>query len=346
MTDAEPDVLVEVTLPDMTEAERAAVMVTLLEDGQAAAILAQLEPAELRLLGEKMCALGEISPEVIAQAIAGFVERTEKLGLITHDRVGQVRSLMSAALGEVKAANLMQRIQPDAPATSPIELARWLNPPAIVPLVKGEHPQAIAVLLVQLDPEVAAEVLHSLPADQQTEVVHRIATLGPVSPDALAMLEDLLTRRIGECHGQAALAIGGPKEAADIINNAGKTIEKRVLPEIGKLDKALAKAIEAEMFKFEHLFALDPQAMGALLREVDNDTLIDALKGIAEEERDCFFRAMSSRAAEGVKDEIAGRGRVKLADVVDAQKQIVAAARRLAAEGVIVFGASGDDEYV
>ena len=327
------------------EADRAAVMVMLLEDDQAAQILAMLEPQELRLLGEKMCALGEIGPEVIAHAIAGFVEKTEKLGLVAHDRIGQVRSLMTAAVGEVKASNLMTRIVPDAPRASPLELARWLTPQSLVPLVKGEHPQALAVLLVQLDPEVAAEVLHALPPEDQSQVVHRIATLGPVSPEALAMLEDLLNRRIGECHGSEALTMGGPRDAADIINNSGKAVERRLLPEIAKLDRALAKEIENEMFKFEHLFVLDPQSMGALLREVDNDRLIDSLKGIAEDERDVFFRAMSSRAADGVRDEIAARGRVKLADVVSAQKQVVTAARRLAAEGVIVFG-SGDEEYV
>jgi flagellar motor switch protein FliG len=328
------------------DADRAAVMVMLLEDDQAANLLAHLEPHELRLLGEKMCALGEIQPEVIAHAIANFVERTEKMGLIAHDRVGHVRSLMTKAVGYVKADNLMQRIRPDEPKTSPLELARWLTPQALVPLVKGEHPQAIAVLLVQLDPEVAAEVLHALPVEIQPEVVHRIATLGPVSPEAIQMLEELMSRKIGESHGQAALTIGGPREAADIINNAGKTMEKRVMPEITKIDKALAKEIENEMFKFEHLFALNPQAMGSLLREVDNDTLIDALKGISELEREVFFKAMSSRAADGVKDEIAARGRTKLADVVAAQKAIVAVARRLAADGVIVFGAGGDDEYV
>jgi len=99
------------------------------------------------------------------------------------------------------------------------------------------------------------------------------------------------------------------------------------------------------MFKFEHLFVLDANPMGALLRETDNDTLIDALKGVAENERECFFRAMSSRAADGVRDEIAARGRTKLADVVEAQKRVVAIARKLAAEGTIVFG-SGDGDYV
>jgi flagellar motor switch protein FliG len=331
---------------NLDDAQRAAVMVMLLEDEQAAQILSQLQPHELRLLGEKMCAMDEIGPEAISYSIAGFVEKTEKLGLVSHDRVGQVRSLMTRAVGEVKADNLMQRIVPDQPQTSSLDMARWLTPQALIPLIRGEPPQAIAVLLVQLDPDVAAEVLHALPAEIQPEVVHRIATLGPVSADAIAMLEELMARRIGESQGQAALTLGGPREAAEIMNNSGKAMEKRVMPEIAKIDKALAREIEGEMFKFEHLFGLDGQAMGALLREVDSDTLIDALKGIGEKERENFFRAMSSRAADGVRDEIAARGRVKLADVVAAQKQIVAAARRLSADGVIAFGSGNDDEYV
>jgi flagellar motor switch protein FliG len=329
------------------DADRAAVMVMLLPDEQAAGLLSQLEPSELRLLGEKMCALGEIGPDVIVHAITAFVAKTEKLGLTAHDRLGHVKSLMTRAVGDVKAENLMQRISPDLKPPSPLELAKWLTPKALLPLIREEHPQALAVLLVQLDPEVAAEVLTQLPTRVQPEVVHRIATLGPVAPEALQMLEDMLGQRIREAHGSAPLTMGGPREAAEIINGAGKSVEKRVMPEINKADKALAKAIENEMFKFEHLFVLDAQSMGALLREVESDTLIDALKGIEDDQRTVFFRAMSSRAADGVKDEIAGRGRLKMADVIAAQKAIVGVARRLAAEGTIVFGSGGgDDEYV
>jgi len=132
----------------LSEADRAAVMVMLLEEDQAAQILARLEPGELRLLGEKMCALGEIGPEVIAHAIAGFVEKTERLGLKAHDRLGQVRSLMTRAVGDVRAGNLMQRIlPPDHKPPSPLELAKWLNPEALVPLIREEHPQAVADVL-------------------------------------------------------------------------------------------------------------------------------------------------------------------------------------------------------
>jgi flagellar motor switch protein FliG len=327
-----------------TDATRAAVMIMLLEDAQASALLGQLDPAELRLLGERMCALGEISPAAIEDAIARFVEKTERMGLIVPDRVSQVRDMMTRAIGEVKTESLMQRIAPEQ-RTNSLELARWLTPHVLVPLVRDEHPQAIAVLLVQLDAEVAAGVLHGLPEAIQPQVVHRIATLGPVSPEAIAMLEDMLARRITETHGRAALTMGGPREAADIINAAARTVERRVMPEIAKQDKALARAIENEMFKFEHLFALDDKSIGTLLREVDSDTLIAALKGTAQDSRDVFFRAMSARAADGVRDEIGARGRMKMAEVLEAQKAMITAARRLAAEGVIVFGA-GDDDYV
>ncbi|WP_309752904.1 flagellar motor switch protein FliG [Novosphingobium sp.] len=340
--------LAETALAGLGDAERAAVMIMLLEEDQAAQILSQLGPEELALLGEKMCSLGDISPDQITQAISGFVNSAQQQGISARGRNDHVRRVMTKAVGALKGESLMQKILPEGAVTGPaIELARWLTPQALIPLVKGEHPQAIAVLLVQLDAQVAAEVLHALKPDEQTQVVHRVATLGPISGDTVTMLETLLEQRIAQRHGKGVLSMGGAKQAADIINQAGKAAEKRIMPELNKIDKALAKAIEGEMFKFEHLFALDPQAMGALLREVESEVLIDALKGTAEESRDVFFRAMSSRAADGVKDEIAARGRLKMAEVLEAQKAIVTIARRLAADGVIQFGAGGgDDDYV
>jgi flagellar motor switch protein FliG len=330
-------------LPDPTA--DAAVLVMLLEEAEAAAILAQLSPEELGLLGERMCELGNVAPDAINAAIAGFLDRTESLGLVDADRLGRVHSLMTRAVGEVKADNLMQRIAPGPAACPALDIVRWLTPESLVPLILGEHPQAIAVLLLQIEAQVAAHVLHTLAPDMQAEVVRRVASLGPLRAEALEMLEEVLKRRIAQCHGKAMLQMGGPREAAEIINSAGKVVSARIMPAIAKADKALARRIEEEMFTFEHLFALGPQDMGALLREVDSDTLIDALKGIAEDRRDLFFVAMSSRAADGVRDEIATRGRMKSADVEAAQRAMVTVARRLAADGTISFG-SDDDEFV
>lgn len=332
------------TAPDP---QRAAVLVMLLAEEDATGLLSRLSPEELQLLGAKMCELGEIGPEAIADAIAGFAERADEATMPAQDRSADVRRIMTGAVGELKADNLMRRIIPPEerkPVTS-LELARWLDPEVIVTLMADEHPQAIAVLLLQLDPQVAAQVLAGLPGEAQAPVVQRIARLGPIAPDALKVLEELLTAKITRSHGRMPLTMGGVKEAAEIINNAARTVEKRVMPEIGKLDKKLAKELEFELFKFEHLYPLDTKAMGALLREIENETLIDALKGIPEEEREPFFAAMSTRAADGVRDEIEARGRLRKADVMAAQQAVIATAKRLAGEGIIVLG-DGGDEYV
>jgi flagellar motor switch protein FliG len=329
--------------------DRAAVMIMLLGEDEAARLLSALSPEELQALGTRMCAMGDIGPGAIAESIANFAECAEETGISAHDRMESVRRIMTGALGDLKAENLMRRVAPvrETPRSPALELARWLDPDVLADLIREEHPQAIAVLLVQLEPHAAAEVLAALPEEQHTPVVHRIARLGPVSPDAIAILEEMLSARIARAHGKAPLAMGGVREAAEIINNAARSIEKRVIPGIGKIDKQLAKAIEGEMFKFEQLYVLDAKMMGQLLREIESEVLIDALKGLSEEEREPFFAAMSSRAADGVRDEIEARGRIKRSDVEAAQQAIIAVAKRLAADGEIVFGGGGDDdEYV
>jgi len=335
-------------LAELDEAGRAAVMLMLLDESQATQILSQLDPGELRVLGERMCALGEIDPGIISRTVNDFIDRAERDGMPAGDRAEQVHSLMVGAVGEMKADNIMRSILPaQRRKQSSVELARWLDPEVLASLLEGEHPQAVAVLLVQIDPQIAARVLHLLPAADQPQVVHRIATLGNVSAEALAMLEDLLDRRIATVHGTLPSQIGGPVEAAEIINRSGKTIEKQVMSHLTKVDRSLARRIEAEMFRFEHLFVLDTMSMGAVLREVDGALLVDALKGIPEPSREAFFAAMSSRAADGVRDEIETRGRIKMAEVEAAQKEIIDIARRLATDGVIDFGsAGGADDYV
>lgn len=328
-------------------ADRAAVMVMLLGEDEAARLLAGLSPEELRTLGSKMCAMGDIGPAAISDAIASFADSASQSGIAAHGRIDSVRRLMTGALGEVKADSIMRRVVPpeDAPRTPALEIAQWLEPDVLIPLIQDEHPQAIAVLLVQLEPATAAAVLAGLPEALHTPVVHRIAKLEAVSPEAIAILEETLAARIAGAHGIRQLTMGGVRGAAEIINSAARSVEKRVIPGLNKLDKQLARDIESEMFKFEHLLELEGKMMGQLLREIESEVLIDALKGLEEAQREVFFAAMSNRAADGLRDEIAERGRIKRADVDAAQKAIVATAKRLAAEGTIAFG-GGDEDYV
>ncbi len=325
--------------------DKAAIMVMLLAEEDASKILGSLTPEELRRLAGTMCAIGEIEPRAIADSIASFSRATENIGISEHGRVERVRNLLNGAVGGVKAENLIRQVIPEGQETNipALDLLHWLEPEIIADLLADEHPQAIAVVLLQLDTEVAAETLSALPESLHTTVLHRVARLGPVSRQAIEILEQTLNAKIEKLHGSSPLMMGGVEQAAEIINQSHGSIEKRVMPTINKIDKQLAKDLSNEMFKFEHLFVLDRAQTGVLLREIENDTLILALKGLEEEQRSQFYSAMSSRAADGLRDDIDNLGRIKKTDVIAAQKDVIAIAKRLIAQGELIMGEGGDD---
>jgi flagellar motor switch protein FliG len=199
--------------------------------------------------------------------------------------------------------------------------------------------------LLLIDPEPAAAVLSALPAAVQGDVIERIARAAPISRQAAGTIDALLSQRIGASFGPSALLLGGPQEAANLINLAAGEVRGTVLPAIAARDAPLAAAIEDRLFTFDMLFALDPMAMGRLLRDVDSMLLVDALKGLTEDARAPFLAAMSSRAADGIRDEIELRGRIAKSDVMAAQRGIVEVAKALVATGEIMIG-SGDGDFV
>jgi flagellar motor switch protein FliG len=194
-----------------------------------------------------------------------------------------------------------------------------------------------------LDPAVAADVLQCMPEDVQADLVYRVATLGPVTEGALVELEELLSRPTTTSASASTTRRGGATDAAKIVNSSRKAAETRIIKALQKLDKTLARTIEEEMFIFDNLLSVDEKNLGTLLRAVENDILVVALKGADERLRNKIFGCMSSRAAQSIQDEINDRGPMRLADVQDAQKQMLAIARKLAAEGTISLGGKGDD---
>ena len=327
--------------------DRAAIMIMLMSEQDATGILSQMEPSELRQLASRMCSLGAIDPQAISDAINGFSRSIDTGTISSHGRVDSVKRMLTSAVGDMKADSLIRQIAPDQKEEPSPTLAvlRWLDPEVIAEMLADEHPQAIAVLLLQLDTDTAAATLAALPRELHTPVLHRVARLGPVSRQAIEILEETVEGMIQQRHGSVPLTMGGVKEAAEIINRAHRSVEKEVMPEISKIDKILHQQLENEMFKFEHLFVLDTKQIGTLLREVDNEILINSLRGLSEDDREIFYGAMSTRAADGLRDEIESMGRIKRADVESAQREVIAVAKRLIAEGELIMG-DADDDYV
>lgn len=330
--------------PILSRIERVAIFLMLLDDDEAATLMSRMEPDELERIGATMLEVGEIKREMMNEALADFVKESKADRSPVPDRNAQVREMMERSLGPTKAESMMLKLDPE-PGPRSLEMARWLAPSVLLKLVEEEHPQVIAALLLMLEAEPAAEVLSNLPTNTQSVVIEKVATMGPISQQAIDMIDKLLSQRIGASFGPAALTIGGAKEAAALINAGAGDLKTKVLPAIAERNAPLAELIEDELFTFEMLLELDAKIMARILRDVDNEALIDALKGIEEDQRDVFFRCMSSRAADGIKDEIEMRQRLSKKDVDEAQRKIVTLARQLAEQGEIDLG-GGDGEFV
>ena len=225
---------------------------------------------------------------------------------------------------------------------------QWFEPNEIAEVIAGEHPQIAAVLLANLDPEIAGQVFEHLPEAVQPQVLRRIARLGPVPQEAIDTLKALFANRAGGGGRKSAgLQMGGTREAAKILQGARKATEQRVMPKLAKIDREVAKAIEEAMFVFDNLLEMDDKNLSTLIRNIDSDVLVRSMKGVDEDVRNRFLGCMSSRAADGIRDEIESRGPMKLVDVLEAQKVMIGIARGLIKDGTLTMpGNGGEDDYV
>lgn len=328
-----------------TGVERAAVLMMLVGEEEAAQILQKLEPEEVRQLGKAMFAVADVSEDDMAMVLDDFVDRARQRSAVTFDPRPKVEAVMNRALGPAKADSVLQRITPPEAACE-LEMLSWMDASEIAAMLEKEHPQIAAVMIANLDPAVAGQVLEQLPPEAQPDILHRVAKLGPITPEAVETLKAVLANRAGGGARQAGVTLGGTREAAKILSGARKATEQRVMPKLFKLDRDTAKQIEEAMFVFENLLEMDDKNLGTLIRNVDGDILVKALKGLDETARGRILGCMSARAADGIRDEMEARGPTKLAEVMEAQKAMIAIARNLAKDGTIQMGAGGDDDYV
>lgn len=320
----------------------AAVLLMLFDEDEAAQILSRLEPDEVRQLGFAMYDVADVEIEEVNSALDKFVNKAKRRTTVGYGATQHIRGAMTKALGPERADNILARITPPTRSTK-LEMLKWMEPKEIAAIIEQEHPQVIAIVLAHLDPANAAAVLALLPNEYQDDVVYRVATLGPVSSEALDDLEQMLSTAKPSAGKSMAAQRGGTSDAAAIMNNVRKDIELRVIKALAKRDKVVAQTIEDEMFIFDNLINLDEKNLGVLMRSVDAALLVVALKGTNEMLKAKMLGCMSQRAAQSIQDEMEERGPLRLAEVVDAQKQVVAMARRLADEGQLMLGGKGED---
>jgi flagellar motor switch protein FliG len=252
-----------------------------------------------------------------------------------------VESVLRAALGEDKAASVLGRINPTS-ASKGLEILRWMDARSIAEMVQGEHPQVVAIILSVLENAVAADVLSFLPQEARPEIVERVARLETVQPAAMEELEAIMRKQFASRSTSASSSFGGVKAAAKIMNLTKVDMESVIMKGVESLDADLAQAIQDNMLTFADLGSVDNRAVQTLLRNIEPDLLMVALKGADEIVRDKFMSNMSERARAVFLDDMEAKGPMRLSDVEDAQKKIMRQARKLSEAGERML-AAGDD---
>jgi flagellar motor switch protein FliG len=340
---------VEVQAPDAREAfellngtQKCAILMLLLGEEEASEILKNLSPREVQQLGTAMYSVADVNQDTVNMVLDEFLAIIKAQTSIGLGADTYIRRVLIKALGEDKAGSVLTRITPSQTGKN-IEILQWMDARSIAEMISGEHPQIIGIIVAHLEYAVAADVLVLLPEDIQAEVIQRIATLDSVQPEAIAQLERVMQLQFKANTSLRASKIGGVKAAEKIMNFTKTAMEQRIMGKLAKADKNVMTQILDNMFMFENLIAVDDKSMGTLLRSVEPNTLAIALKGADERLRDKIFGAMSSRAAASLKDEMDSKGPMRVSEVQEAQKQIIAVARQLSDAGTIMLAGRGDD---
>lgn len=324
--------------------EDGAILLLSLGEEEAAEVFKHLGPKEVQRLGEKMAKLGTVTRERVDQVMERFqAEAGEQTSLGTNSDE-YLRSVLTKALGD-KAGYLIERILQGSD-TSGIEGLKWLEPGTVAELIHNEHPQIIASILVHLERDQASAILTKFNERLRNDVVLRIATLDGIQPAALRELNESLAQVMQGSDNLKKAAMGGVRTAAEILNYVGSSNESAILGAVKEYDENLAQSILDEMFVFDNLMDVDDKGIQLVLREVQSEVLVVALKGASEGLREKILKNMSQRAGEQLRDDLESRGPVKLSEVEAQQKEILKIVRRLAEEGQIALGGKGDDAYV
>lgn len=337
MTDA-----LQAELDELSSTQRAAVLMLLLGEQQASEIIRFLNPKEVQALGAAMVSVADLSQEAVNVVLDEFVLTLKKqttLGLGTSDYVEKV---FKRALGEDKAASVLGRILPGQ-GSKGLEILRWMDARSIADMIQGEHPQVIAIILSVLEYDVAADVLNFLPPSSRAEILQRIAALETVQPSAMEELEAIMKQQFSTNSTSKSSSFGGIKTAAKIMNFVKVDLEASIMSGLSTIDPDLMQKIQDMMFTFENLQACDNRSIQTLMRNVEPDMLMVALKGANEVVKEKFLSNMSSRARSMFVDDMEAKGPLRIADVEDAQKMIMRIARKLSDAGELMLAGRGDD---
>ena len=328
----------------MNAADKCAMVMLTLGDECAAEVFKHLHTHEVNQVSSAMFNMSGVTQDNLAEVMKAFERDVSEFAALNFNTNDYLRNVLVKALGEERASSLLEDLFDSHSKANGLETLNVMEPQTVFDVIREEHPQIIATILVHLKRGQAADVLTKFEERERNDIMLRIATFGGVQPAALQELTEVLNNLLTGQNMKRS-KMGGVRPAAEILNLMKSQQEEAAIDAVREFDHELAQKIIDEMFLFENLVELEDRSLQRLLQEVESESLVIALKGAEQPLRDVFFRNMSKRQADIMRDDLSSRGPVRMSQVEAEQKNILLIARRLSETGEIVIG-GGDDVYV
>ena len=330
-----------------TGPEKAAILLMLLGEEVAAAVLGNLDEREIQVMGNYMAAIGDVDDQVMDQIIKEFYEIVESGGGgLALGGVEFLKSALMQAMDPAQATDILNNITtPGEELGGGLDTVRMMEPKTIGNFISNEHPQTAAIILAHLDPPIASQAIREVPEEQRMEIVHRLAKLERVSPSVIRDLDVALQEEFRASGATTGQVLGGVQAAASLMGKLDRTTETQILTSMDEVDKETAEEIRNLRFTFEDLNKIDANGIQIILKEINQEDLLIALKTASDELKEKLFENMSERASMMLKDDLDSLGPTKITDVEKAQQKIIAVCKKLEEEGKIM-GAGGGEEMV
>ncbi len=320
------------SVADLDGPSKSAVVLLAVGAEAAAEVLRQLSPFEVQRLSSKMAVVRALSRDLVMEVLREFRDTTSSNAHVAFDTDSFMQNMLGKALGMEAASDLLGRLE-SAVDMSGIETLKRMESDVLYEIIKNEHPQIIATVFIFLDADQASSVARLFSEDERNEILLRVALLEKVQPAALKELNEVMSRAVGPEADQRRSTVGGVGPTADILNLLSGGIDQQALARIRAFDPDLADRIIEHMFTFEDLVELEDRSLQTLMLEIPQAQLVVALKGASPRLRDKLLKNMAKRAAEAVREELETKGPVKVAEVEEAQKEILGIGRALQDEG-------------
>lgn len=330
---------------ELTGHQRTAVLLLAMGDKFTSDIFKRMDRQEIAEISRAIVDLEPVPRETVEDVLRNFHETlVEGVDMISGGS-DAVKRLLVKNLDPETAKYVMDSLKLDT-GPAPFRELEQVSPRLLSQILRNEHPQTLALIMGHLNPDQAANLLTSLPAGVRAEILTRLARLESVPEDMLMEVDKVLTSQLIAMGGKEGKKVGGVQSVAEILNAVDRATEEEVLSEIEEDSAQMAEDIRNLMFVFEDCKNIDDRGMRELLKEISNDQLTMALRGASDDLKEKFFKNMSERAANMIRESLEFMGPTKLSDVETAQQEIVKIVRRLESEGKVVISRGSGDVFV